>query len=125
VKLLDQSLVAGIGNIYASEALYRAKISPGISARRLKSEQIERLRQSIQAVLTEAIELGSTVPLNYEGTNGRDRLFYFDSADVSVSYEERLRVYDREGKPCLVCGTPIRRLVQAARSTFFCPRCQR
>lgn len=125
VKLLDQTLVAGVGNIYASEALFQAKVSPKVSARRLKVAQIERLRQSVQAVLTEAIESGSTVRLDYDGANGRDRLFYFGSADVSVSYEERLRVYDREGKPCVVCGTPIRRIVQAARSTFFCRTCQR
>jgi formamidopyrimidine-DNA glycosylase len=125
VKLLDQSLVAGIGNIYASEALFRARISPKLSARRLKFEQIERLRQSIRVVLNEAIECGSTVRLDYEGTNGRDRLFYFGSAESSVSYEVRLRVYDRENQPCQVCGTPIRRVVQAARSTFYCPVCQK
>lgn len=125
VKLLDQTVVAGVGNIYASEALFQAKVSPKVAARRLKAAHIERLRQSIRAVLTEAIAGGSTARLDYEGANGRDRLFYFGSADISVSYEERLRVYDREGKPCLVCGTPIRRIVQAARSTFYCPNCQR
>jgi formamidopyrimidine-DNA glycosylase len=125
VKLLDQSLVAGVGNIYASEALFRAKISPKLSARRLKFDKIERLRQSIRDVLNEAIECGSTVTLDYAGVEARDRLFYFGSADASDSYEERLRVYDREGLPCLVCGTPIRRIVQAARSTFYCPNCQK
>jgi len=125
VKLLDQSVVAGVGNIYASEALFQAKISPKVSARRIKLAQIERLRQSIQAVLTEAIEGGSTVRLDFEGANGKDRLFYFGSTEISVSYEERLRVYDREGKACPVCGTLIRRIVQAARSTFYCPNCQR
>jgi len=125
VKLLDQSLVAGIGNIYASEALFHARISPKVSARKLKLGQIERLRQGIQTVLNDAVEGGSTVPLDYEGANGRDRLFYFGSADASISYEERLRVYDREGQPCRICGTPIRRIVQAARSTFYCPNCQR
>ena len=124
VKLLDQSLVAGVGNIYASEALFRARISPRISARRLKGDQIQRLRQSIRDVLNDAIESGSTASLDYAGVEGRDRLFYFGSAD-GVAYEERLRVYDRDGQPCLVCGTPIRRIVQAARSTFYCPNCQR
>ena len=124
VKLLDQSLVAGVGNIYASEALFRAKISPRISARRLKLEQIERLRQSIREVLAEAIECGSTVPLDYAGVEARDRLFYFGSADTPVHYEE-LCVYDRLGQPCTVCGNPIRRIVQAARSTFYCRICQR
>jgi formamidopyrimidine-DNA glycosylase len=125
VKLLDQTLVAGIGNIYASEALFRAGISPKIAARKLKLPQVERLRQEIRAVLNEAIECGSTVPLDYEGATARDRLFYFGSADTSVYYEERLRIYDREGQPCFVCGTPIQRIVQAARSTFYCPVCQR
>jgi formamidopyrimidine-DNA glycosylase len=125
VKLLDQSLVAGVGNIYASEALFRAKISPKLSARRLKIEQVERLRRCIKTVLIDAIEGGSTEQLDYEGSNERDRLFYFGSAHASVVYDERLRVYDREEKPCLVCGTPIRRIVQAARSTFYCPNCQK
>jgi formamidopyrimidine-DNA glycosylase len=125
VKLLDQSLVAGVGNIYASEALFRARISPKVAARRLKCQHIERLWQSIRTVLTEAIECGSTVRLDYSGTGPRDRLFYFGSADTSANYEERLRVYDREGQPCLACGTPVRRIVQAARSTFYCPDCQR
>jgi len=125
VKLLDQTLVAGIGNIYASEALFRAGISPKIAARRLRFRQVQRLWQEIRAVLTEAIECGSTVPLDYEGAQARDRLFYFGSADTSVYYEERLRVYDRENQPCPVCGTPIRRIVQAGRSTFYCSVCQK
>jgi formamidopyrimidine-DNA glycosylase len=125
VKLLDQALVAGVGNIYASEALFRAKISPRLSARRLKLKQIELLRRSIREVLAEAIEAGSTVRLDYAGGEARDRLYYFGSANASVSYEERLRVYDREGQSCLVCGNAIRRIVQAARSTFYCRTCQR
>lgn len=125
VKLLDQSLVAGVGNIYASEALFHARISPKISARRLNPGQIERLRDSIRAVLNEAVEGGSTVPLDYQGANGRDRLFYFGSASPSINYEERLRVYDREGLPCVRCGTHIKRIVQAARSTFYCSNCQK
>ncbi len=125
VKLLDQSLVAGVGNIYASEALFCAKISPKVAAKRLKPVQVEQLREAIRMVLTEAIKCGSTVPLDYPGANARDRLFYFGTVDASANYEERLRVYDREGQSCLVCGTPIRRIVQAARSTFYCPHCQR
>jgi formamidopyrimidine-DNA glycosylase len=126
IKLLDQRLVAGIGNIYASEALFRAGISPRIAARRLKREQVARLWRAIREVLTEAIQCGSTVPLNYSGSGERDGLFYFGrAADASSYYEERLRVYDRLQQPCPKCGTAIRRLVQAARSTFYCPRCQR
>jgi len=125
VRLLDQSLVAGIGNIYASEALFRARISPRLPARRLKPEQIRRLWQAIRATLAEAIRWGSTVALNYSGAGERDGLFYFGrDPDAPDFYEERLRVYDRAGQPCRNCGTPIRRLVQAARSTFYCPKCQ-
>ena len=125
VKLLDQSVVAGVGNIYASEALFRAGISPRVSARKLTLKQIGRLWFSIREVLTEAIQGGSTVPLNYAGSGASDGLFYFGrSPDVPNSYEERLRVYDRAGQPCVHCGEPIRRLVQAARSTFWCAQCQ-
>jgi formamidopyrimidine-DNA glycosylase len=125
VKLLDQSLVAGIGNIYASEALFRAGISPRISSRRLKLDQIERLRISIRDVLTEAIEFGSSTPLDYPGSALRDGLFYFGNSSRDNFYEERLRVYDRQGQSCVVCGEPIRQIVQAARSTFYCRTCQR
>jgi formamidopyrimidine-DNA glycosylase len=125
VKLLDQSLVAGVGNIYASEALYRAGISPRMAARRLRPAQVLALWQTIREVLAEAIVCGSTVPLDYAGTGKRDGLFYFGrTAGTPDYYEERLRVYDRAGKPCVKCGTEIKRLVQAARSTFYCPKCQ-
>jgi formamidopyrimidine-DNA glycosylase len=124
VKLLDQTVVSGVGNIYASEALFRAGISPLQPARRLKSPQIIRLRETIREVLAEAIECGSTIPLDFSG--GKDRLFYYGSATEGESrfYQERLRVYDRAGEPCVHCATPIRHCVQAARSTYFCPCCQ-
>ena len=125
VKLLDQTVVAGIGNIYASEALFRAGISPRRAANRLKAEQVTRLRETVREVLAEAIACGSTIPLDFGG--GKDGLFYYGTATEGDSkfYEERLRVYDRAGKPCVVCGTPIRQCVQAARSTYWCPKCQR
>lgn len=124
VKLLDQSLVAGIGNIYASEALFLASISPQLPADRLSQTQVKRLHRAIQKVLTQAIRFGSTIPLNHTAKKG-DGLFYFGQADDAPDfYEERLRVYDRSGQPCSRCRTPIRRIVQAARSTFFCPQCQ-
>jgi len=124
VKLLDQSLVAGIGNIYASEALFRARIPPRLAARRLTAAQVKKLRTAIRAVLTEAVRCGSTLPLNFGGTAGG--LFYFGrAAGAPDYYEERLVVYDRAGRPCPRCGRPIRRIIQAARSTFYCPRCQR
>jgi formamidopyrimidine-DNA glycosylase len=126
VKLLDQGLVTGIGNIYASEALFRAGISPRLPSRRLKAEQIAGLWRAIREVLAEAIAWGSTVPLDFPGTSRRDRLFYYGSAaERGDFYTERLRVYDRAGQPCPHCGAAIKRLVQAGRSTYHCPACQR
>jgi formamidopyrimidine-DNA glycosylase len=126
VKLLDQTLVAGVGNIYASEALFRAGVPPQLPARRLKPPQAARLRTAIRETLRDAIKRGSTVPLNYSGEGGSDGLFYFGSAPGAPDfYEERLRVYDRAGKPCRTCGGLIKRIVQGARSTFYCPKCQR
>jgi formamidopyrimidine-DNA glycosylase len=125
VKLLDQTLVAGIGNIYACEALFRARLSPKRAANQLASGQIKRLWRAIREVLTGAIRCGSTVPLNFGGGKS-DGLFYFGRAPGAPDfYKERLRVYDREGQPCRNCRHPIRRLTQAARSTFYCPHCQR
>ena len=115
-----------MGNIYASEALFRAGVAPTLPARRLTGAQVKRLWRAVRAVLREAIACGSTVPLNYAGEGARDGLFYFGRAPGAPDYyEERLRVYDRAGQPCLACGTAIRRRVQAARSTFYCPHCQR
>lgn len=125
VKLLDQSLVAGVGNIYASEALFRAGISPRRPANRLTMAQVNRLREAIREVLRQAIECGSTLPLNFSRAQS-DGLFYFGrAAGAEDFYAERLLVYDRAGQPCPNCGTPIKRIVQAARSTFYCPRCQK
>jgi formamidopyrimidine-DNA glycosylase len=125
VKLLDQTLVAGIGNIYASEALFRARLSPKLVANRLKSGQIKRLWRAMREVLREAIRCGSTVPLNFGGGKS-DGFFYFGQAPGAPDfYEERLRVYGREGQPCPNCRRPIKRLTQGARSTSYCPHCQR
>lgn len=104
VKLLDQCLVAGLGNIYATEALFEAGIAPQVPARRLSDDQIARLWKAIPKVLAKAIRFGAT---------------------LGDTYTDRLAVYDRAGKPCARCRTPIRRIVQAARSTYFCPTCQR
>jgi formamidopyrimidine-DNA glycosylase len=124
IKLLDQSLVAGVGNIYASEALFRAHISPKRAANRLTFIQVKKLWHAIREVLTAAIAGGSTVQLNFTGGKS-DGLFYFGRAHGTPDYyEERLQVYDRAGKPCVKCGRSIKRIVQAARSTFFCPHCQ-
>ncbi|HAB16961.1 MAG TPA: hypothetical protein DCE44_10975, partial [Verrucomicrobiales bacterium] len=124
VKLLDQSVVAGIGNIYASEALFRAGLSPRRSADRLRREEVARLHAAVRAVLTEAIDRGSTLPLDF--AKGTDGLFYFgdSSGRTSAHNPEQLHVYDRAGQPCFTCETPIRQFVQAARSSYYCPSCQ-
>lgn len=127
VKLLDQDVVAGVGNIYASEALFRARIAPQLAAGRLTPAQVRALWRAIREVLTQAIRFGSTIPLNHgEKSPGSDGLFYYGRAEGTPDYyEERLRVYDRSGQPCIRCKTAIQRIVQAARSTYFCPKCQR
>lgn len=131
VKLLDQSLVAGVGNIYASESLFLARISPRRPANRLTPPEVKKLWRAIRTVLNRAITFGSTVPLRF-GAGRQDGLFYYGSAfgpeGVTGGKDfdnERLRVYDRPGQPCRICRQPLKRIVQAARSTFFCPHCQR
>lgn len=126
VKLLDQSVVAGIGNIYASEVLFRARVSPCTSACRLKADRVAHLRKAIRETLAEAIECGSTVPLDFSGYGDREGHFYFGRAPRAPDfYEKRLRVYDRAGEPCARCGCTIRRIILASRSTYYCPHCQR
>lgn len=112
--LMDQKRVVGVGNIYASEALFRAGIDPRLPANRLTRPRASRLRDAVQEVLREAI-----------GFRGTTFLDYRDASGERGEFARRLRVYDREGEPCVVCETPIRRIVQAGRSTFFCPSCQR
>lgn len=112
--LMDQKRVVGIGNIYASEALFRARIDPRRPADRLTRPQAARLVDGIREVLYEAIEFRGTTLLDYR-----------DASGARGEFAARLRVYGRAGEPCRVCETPIRRLVQGGRSTFFCPRCQR
>jgi len=112
--LMDQRRVVGVGNIYASEALFRAKIDPRKAARSLSRRRAGTLRQSIRDVLNEAIDFRGTTLLDYRDANGE-----------RGEFSRRLKVYDRAGEPCLVCARPIRRIVQGGRSTFFCSRCQR
>ncbi|HYN20461.1 MAG TPA: bifunctional DNA-formamidopyrimidine glycosylase/DNA-(apurinic or apyrimidinic site) lyase [Thermoanaerobaculia bacterium] len=112
--LMDARIVVGLGNIYATEALFRSGIHPARSVGRISSARWERLAESSVAVLRQAIEEG--------GTTLND---FADGAGNSGYFQVLLGVYDREGEPCLSCGAPIRRIVQAGRSTFYCPRCQR
>lgn len=113
--LLDQTKILGLGNIYASEALFLARISPFKEAAGLSRARALRLRQAIRDVLAEAIAAGSTLRIDLSDGIGS----YFGTT------ERFWRVYEREGEPCVNCGTRIRRAVQGGRSTYYCPQCQR
>ena len=111
--LLDQSVLAGIGNIYASEALWRAKLRPTTRANQLTASSASRLAAAIEETLHNALDNG--------GTTFSD----FISADGAEGYnEDYLWVYGRAGQPCLRCKTPIRRAVHHGRATYYCPTCQ-
>jgi formamidopyrimidine-DNA glycosylase len=112
--LLNQKLLRGVGNIYADEALARAGIRHQRRAASISRADRERLLSAIQAVLREAIELGGSSVSDYVGADGEEGFFQWQH-----------RVYGREGEPCLVCRTPIRRLVIAGRSSHYCPQCQK
>ena len=111
--LLDQGVLRGVGNIYADESLWRAKIHPARLGAHLTRKQAETLHHALRAILEKAIVMrGSSISdfLDAEGEPGE--------------YQRRHRAYGREGKPCYRCGTPIRRAIVAGRSSYFCPRCQ-
>ena len=112
--LLNQTFLRGIGNIYADEALFRAGIHPLAMAGRIRSDRARKLYDAIGAVLTEAIAAGGSSISDYVDAEGRKGFF-------QISH----RVYQRAGEPCVVCGTPIRRVVVTQRSSHFCPRCQK
>ena len=127
VRLLDQSIVCGLGNIYVAEALFRSGIDPRTAAGSLTQAQCERLVPAIQNCLQEAVDLGTSLALGFDGTGSRDGLFYYgsDGKEEATPAPERFQVYDRAGSPCRQCNSVIQRIVQAARSTFYCPHCQR
>ncbi|MFT3962448.1 bifunctional DNA-formamidopyrimidine glycosylase/DNA-(apurinic or apyrimidinic site) lyase [Propionivibrio sp.] len=112
--LMDSHLLVGVGNIYASEALFRAGIAPTRAAGRIGRERCHALAAAIRATLQDSIAAG--------GTSVRD---YVHSDGGAGSFQVVCAVYGRVGEPCRVCGTPIRALRQAGRTTFHCPRCQR
>lgn len=114
--LLDQTKVCGLGNIYASEAMFLAGANPGIPSHKLSRPKTAALFESIRHVLNEAVELGSSMPLTPEDIGGS---IYGNGG------EWEWRVYGREGEPCINCEKPIVRIVQGGRSTYFCRRCQR
>jgi formamidopyrimidine-DNA glycosylase len=111
--IMNGTLVVGVGNIYASEALFRARIRPGRAARSLTRAECMALVRSIRFVLTMAIRHGGTTLRNYVGAGGEPGYF-----------KQKLYVYGRAGKPCLTCETKIRQLRQGQRATYYCPSCQ-
>jgi formamidopyrimidine-DNA glycosylase len=113
--LLDQRIIAGLGNIYADEVLYQARVRPTRPGGSLSPLEMTKLRRSIRPLLEAGIAAG--------GTSLND-LAYLLPDGRAGEYLERLRVYGREGQPCRRCGTPIQRVVVGGRSSFFCPQCQ-
>ena len=112
--LMNARVVVGVGNIYASEALFRAGIRPRRTAGRLRGEEFDALATAIKAVLKDAIRAG--------GTTLRD---YINPQGMPGYFRQKLYVYERVDQPCRVCRTPIKHLVQGQRSTYFCPTCQK
>jgi formamidopyrimidine-DNA glycosylase len=112
--LMNSQLVVGVGNIYASEALFRARLRPGRMARSLTRADAARLVRAVRAVLRQAIRSGGTTLRDYLGADGAPGYF-----------RQRLYVYERRGKPCRRCGTPVRAVTQGQRSTYYCPTCQK
>jgi formamidopyrimidine-DNA glycosylase len=111
--LLDQRVVAGVGNIYADEALFQARLYPGQLGRQTTGPEANRLRRAIVTVLNRAIKRRGSSIRNYVGGSG-----------LQGGYQREFRVYGRAGKPCPRCQTPIQRMRLAGRSTYFCPNCQ-
>jgi formamidopyrimidine-DNA glycosylase len=116
VALLDQRLLAGLGNIYVAEALWRAGMDPRTRCHRLTHRQVERLHGAIVEVLAEAVDFRGTTVSDYRTGTG-----------ATGAFQRRLGVYGRGGEACLRegCSGAVRRIVQAQRSTWFCPSCQR
>lgn len=112
--LLNQKLLRGVGNIYADESLFRAGIRPKRRAASITHEQLSKLHRAIQEVLREAIALGGSSISDYVDADGEEGFFQLQH-----------RVYGREGEPCLICKTPIKRIVIAGRSSHYCPKCQK
>jgi formamidopyrimidine-DNA glycosylase len=112
--LLNQKLLRGVGNIYADESLFRAGIRPRRRASSVTSDQLKKLYVGLQQVLSEAIALGGSSISDYVDADGEEGFFQLQH-----------RVYGREGEPCRVCKTPIKRVVIAGRSSHYCPTCQK
>lgn len=113
--LLAGHAVVGVGNIYASESLFRARINPKLPAHRLSMVRCQRLAQAIISTLSDALASGGSTLRDYVDASGEPGAYFTIHA----------RVYDREGEPCMVCDTPIKRIVQGQRATYYCTTCQR
>ncbi len=111
--LLDQSVLRGVGNIYADESLWKAKIHPAKTGRRLTAVELEALRKELRKILLKAIEL--------RGSSISD---FVDAGGIPGDYQQHHKVYGREGEACLRCGAKIRRMIVSGRSSHFCPVCQ-
>jgi formamidopyrimidine-DNA glycosylase len=112
--IMNARLVVGVGNIYASEALFRARIRPRRQARSLTRQECARLVRAIKATLAMAVKVGGTTLRDYVGADGNPGYF-----------RQKLYVYERAGKPCRVCGRPVRHFTQGQRSTYWCAFCQK
>jgi formamidopyrimidine-DNA glycosylase len=112
--IMNARLVVGVGNIYASEALFRARIRPRRRARTLSRAECAKLVRAIKATLTMAVKAGGTTLRDYVGSDGNPGYF-----------RQKLYVYERAGEPCRVCGKPVKQLTQGARSTYWCSHCQK
>jgi formamidopyrimidine-DNA glycosylase len=112
--LLDQSVIAGCGNIYADESLFLAGVRPGRGAGRVTRLECDRIAEALRRVLERSIESGGSTISDYVAPDGQEG-----------AYQDERRVYARDGEPCLECGTEIRKKVVAQRGTHYCPSCQR
>jgi formamidopyrimidine-DNA glycosylase len=112
--LMNSKLVVGVGNIYANEVLFKAKVRPRRPARTLTREEVGRIVRAVKSVLSMAIRVGGTTLRDYVGVDGEPGYF-----------KQKLFVYERQRQPCRTCRTPVRQLTQGQRSTYYCPSCQK
>jgi len=117
VLLLDQSFIAGVGNIYADEALFEARLHPERRSSSLSAEETEALYKAVKRVIKAGVRNGGTSLGDGQGN-------YTDLNGKSGGHREKVKVYGRAGQPCVVCGTPLEKITLAQRTTVFCPECQ-
>ncbi|MDO5680853.1 MAG: bifunctional DNA-formamidopyrimidine glycosylase/DNA-(apurinic or apyrimidinic site) lyase [Pelistega sp.] len=113
-SLLSGSIVVGVGNIYCSESLFKAGINPKVASNKISHQRVERLHQAILDTLNKALESGGSTLKDFHHTDGQPGAYF----------ELHAQVYDRLGQACRVCATPIKKIIQGQRATYYCPRCQ-